>query len=147
VLDLLIDSFGHIGNAQIYNDRKGLVGSAQLDGQTLLDWDVYSLPVDDALLQRVRNAPAPSAPGRPGLFFRAEVTRDVEADAYVDMSAWRKGYLWVNGHLLGRYWNLGPQQRLYCPAPWWRKGVNEILVLDFHRTRGAAIGGATSLHD
>ena len=147
VLDLLIDSFGHIGNAQIYNDRKGLVGSAQLDGQTLLDWDVYSLPVDDALLQRVRNAPAPSALGRPGLFFRAEVTRDVEADAYMDMSAWRKGYLWVNGHLLGRYWNLGPQQRLYCPAPWWRKGVNEILVLDFHRTRGAAIGGATSLHD
>jgi len=80
------------------------------------------------------------------LNFRAEVTRDVEADAYVDMSAWRKGYLWVNGHLLGRYWNLGPQQRLYCPAPWWRKGANEILVLDFHHAHGAPIRGAVSLH-
>lgn len=147
VLDVLIDSFGHIGFAQQRGDRKGLVGKALLDGQTLLDWDVYSLPVDDALPQRVRNAPMPSAPDRPALFFRAEVMRDVEADAYVDMSAWRKGYLWVNGHLLGRYWNLGPQQRLYCPAPWWRKGVNEILVLDFHRTRAAPIRGAISLHE
>ncbi|MFS6641883.1 hypothetical protein WHK13_14230, partial [Staphylococcus aureus] len=68
-LDVLIDSFGHIGFAQQRGDRKGLVGKAQLDGRTLLDWDVYSLPVDDALLQRVHNAPAPSAPDRPGLFF------------------------------------------------------------------------------
>lgn len=145
-LDVLIDSFGHIGFAQQRGDRKGWVGNARLDGRTLLDWDVYSLPVDDALLQRACNAQAPSALDRPGQFFRAEVMRDVAADAYVDMGAWCKGYLWVNGHLLGRYWNLGPQQRLYCPAPWWCKGVNEIMVLDLHRTRGATIGGAIGLH-
>ena len=29
-------------------------------------------------------------------------------DTYLDMSKWSKGYLWVNGHNLGRYWKIGP---------------------------------------
>ena len=61
-LDLLIDSFGHIGFAQQRGDRKGLVGSAQLDGRTLLDWDVDSLPLGAALPQRMGEAPRPPAP-------------------------------------------------------------------------------------
>ena len=56
------------------------------------------------------------------------------------------GRLWVNGQLLGRYWNLGPQQRLYCPAAWFRHGHNELLILDLHQTVAAPIHGATTLH-
>ena len=62
------------------------------------------------------------------------------------MGAWDKGYVWVNGRLLGRYWKLGPQQRLYCPAPWFRQGDNELLVFDMHRTEGAPIRGVEKLH-
>jgi hypothetical protein len=40
------------------------------------------------------------------------------------------GYLWINRHLLGRYWKIGLQQRLYCPASWLRRGDNELLVFD-----------------
>jgi hypothetical protein len=52
------------------------------------------------------------------------------ADTYLDMSAWKKGLVWINGHNLGRYWSVGPQQTLYVPGPWLRKGNNEVVVLD-----------------
>ncbi|MBQ1011785.1 RICIN domain-containing protein, partial [Micromonospora sp. M51] len=40
---------------------------------------------------------------------------------------------------LGRYWKVGPQQRLYCPAPWLRVGANEIVVFDLHQTQAQPI--------
>ena len=66
-------------------------------------------------------------------------------DTFLDMSGWHKGYVWVNGHLLGRYWNIGPQLRLYCPAEFLRKGNNAIEVLDLHISddNGPEISGCT----
>ena len=46
------------------------------------------------------------------------------------MSQWGKGCVWVNGHNLGRYWQKGPQQTLYIPAEWLKKGSNEIVVFE-----------------
>lgn len=46
------------------------------------------------------------------------------------MSRYGKGYLWVNGRNLGRYWDIGPQKRLFCPGAWLKKGSNEITVLN-----------------
>ena len=80
------------------------------------------------------------------MFFRARVTRTQAADCYLDMSHWDKGYVWVNGHLLGRYWRIGPQQRLYCPAEWWHAGDNDVVVFDQHRTAATPIQGAIALH-
>jgi beta-galactosidase len=79
------------------------------------------------------------------VFFKGALKLPQLGDCYLDMADWAKGYLWVNGRLLGRYWNLGPQQRLYCPAPWLRAGDNEVLVLDMHRTEAAAIRSAETL--
>ncbi|WP_329742916.1 beta-galactosidase [Dyella sp. A6] len=144
-LDILVDSFGHIGYGQAMVDRKGIVGSVQIDGRELRDWQAYSLSLEPhyiAALQPLRDPVR-----RPGVFFRAELLLDEPGDSYLDMSAWDKGYLWVNGHLLGRYWSIGPQQRLYCPASWFRPGRNELLVFDMHRTEGAPIQGVERLHD
>ena len=52
--------------------------------------------------------------------FRAEISLDRVGDTYFDMSGYSKGYLYVNGHLLGRYWSIGPQKRLFCPGVWLR---------------------------
>jgi beta-galactosidase GanA len=88
-----------------------------------------------------------SAPTRPGGIFKGTFQLDRVADTYLDMSSYRKGYVWVNGHNLGRYWEIGPQKRLYCPAPWLRRGPNEIIVLDLHQTEAGAIAGKPSLMD
>jgi beta-galactosidase GanA len=57
------------------------------------------------------------------------------------MSNYSKGILYVNGHNLGRYWNIGPQQRLYCPAAWLKKGRNELLVFDLFQAEEKPVSG------
>ena len=62
------------------------------------------------------------------------------------MSNYKKGVVWINGHNLGRYWNIGPQLRLYCPASWLKKGKNEIIVFDLHQTEAAIVKGEKELN-
>jgi beta-galactosidase GanA len=79
------------------------------------------------------------------MFFRGTFRLDEPADTYIDMSGYRKGVVWVNGHNLGRYWDIGPQQRLYCPAPWLKVGENVIMVFDLLKTDATPLKGAGSL--
>ncbi len=52
------------------------------------------------------------------------------ADTYLDMRGWTKGVAFINGHNLGRFWEVGPQQTLYVPAPWLQKGDNKVVIFD-----------------
>ena len=61
------------------------------------------------------------------------------------MSNFKKGFVVVNGKNLGRFWNAGPQQRLYCPAPYLTIGKNEILVFDMLQSIPTTIEGKTTL--
>jgi beta-galactosidase GanA len=63
----------------------------------------------------------------------------------VDLSSFTKGIIWVNGHNLGRYWNIGPQKRLFCPSNWLRAGQNEIMIFDLHNTESQWVSGFKSL--
>ena len=81
-----------------------------------------------------------------GVFFKGEFILDNLADTYVDMSKYKKGIVWVNGHNLGRYWEIGPQYTLYCPEPWLKKGENEIVVFDLHQLKAKPIKGVTELN-
>jgi len=143
-IEILVDSFGHVGYGQAMADRKGIVGEIRLDGEPQRYWSVHGFPLDETFLADLR--PLSRAPERPAVFFKGTVTLDKTADTYLDMSGWDKGYVWVNGHLLGRYWRIGPQQRLFCPASWLRAGENEVLVFDLHRTEGGAIEAHERLH-
>ena len=63
------------------------------------------------------------------------------ADTYFDMSRWGKGTLYVNGRNLGRYWKIGPQLSLYCPASWLKAGENRVDVLDLECAEPQPIRG------
>jgi len=52
------------------------------------------------------------------------------ADAFLALPGFGKGFVWVNGLLLGRYWEIGPQVTLYVPAPVLVAGVNTVTVLE-----------------
>ena len=143
VLDILVEGMGHINFAQEIIDRKGITDRVTLSGMTLMNWQVYLLPLEDAW---VAGLPAgPADPSRPGVFFRGSFPLERPADTYLDMSGYRKGVVWVNGHNLGRYWDIGPQKRLYCPAPWLKAGINEVIVFDLHTTVAAPLQGAPAL--
>ncbi|WP_188795098.1 beta-galactosidase [Dyella nitratireducens] len=142
-LDILVDSFGHINFGPQTGDHKGLVGHVRLDGKQLYDWQVYGAPLDDAFVANLK--PVLTHPDRPGLFFQSSIRLQNQGDVYVDMRAWNKGYVWINGHLLGRYWHVGPQQCLYCPSEWLTEGDNHILILDLHQTNAAPVRCADNL--
>lgn len=144
-VDVLVDAFGHINFGPRLGDHKGLVGPVTLDGDMLHDFDVWPLPLDGDWFRDLK--PARAAPSRPGVFFRGTFRMQRPGDVYLDMREWTKGYLWVNGRLLGRYWHIGPQQRLFCPGPWLHDGDNTVQVLDLHRTAAASIHAAERLHD
>ena len=59
----------------------------------------------------------------------------------MDLHNWSKGDLWVNGHCLGRFWNIGPTQTAYVPGCWLRAGENEIVILDFLGPESPEIAG------
>lgn len=110
---------------QMQRDRKGISGLVELLSQTnvaqLTGWQVFNLPLDEKELGGLHfrsgttNTPA---------FHRVRFSLGETGDSFLDMSTWGKGVVWVNGHNLGRYWNIGPQQTLYCPGPWLKRGKN-----------------------
>jgi beta-galactosidase len=57
------------------------------------------------------------------------------------MRRWRIGAVWVNGHNLGRFWAIGPQQTLYCPGCWLKRGTNQIIVMDLEAEGRQTIEG------
>jgi beta-galactosidase len=61
--------------------------------------------------------------------------------SFLDMRGWNKGNVWVNGHHLGRFWRIGPQQTLYVPASWLKKGRNDIVVLEMQAGGSHTIAG------
>lgn len=143
-LKIVVDTFGHINfHHKMERDNKGIVDAVTLDGQALTGWHVSRLPLTTVPQPRNPKGGRLRLPQSKSACFTAEVQLDKVADTFLDMSAWGKGYVWVNGHLLGRYWSLGPQQRLYCPAEWLKQGKNEVFVLDTHRTEPAPIRGCT----
>lgn len=77
-------------------------------------------------------APVTVPPVAP-VIFRGTFTLEKVADTFLDLRAWTKGMVWVNGHNLGRYWRIGPQQTLYLPGPWLNPGRNEVLVLEYEQ--------------
>jgi beta-galactosidase len=142
VLEILVEGMGHINFAQFMIDRKGITDRVTLNGMTLMNWETTLLPLDEPFMQAGHTIQPRSLPdSMPCNFFTGSFTLTETADTYLDLSQYVKGVVFVNGHNLGRFWHIGPQQRLYCPASWLKKGSNEIVVFDLHATRAAPISG------
>jgi beta-galactosidase len=145
LLEILVEGMGHINFAQFMIDRKGITDRVTLNGMTLMNWEIYPLPMDYGFVHEADYPLRGMVNDKPGLFFKGKFNLEKTGDTYFDMSNYSKGFVYVNGHHLGRYWNIGPQQRLYCPASWLKKGDNEIIVFDLHQLEAGVISGKTSL--
>ncbi|HEY1166019.1 MAG TPA: beta-galactosidase family protein [Chitinophaga sp.] len=143
VLEILVEGMGRINFAQQLIDRKGITDRVTLNGMTLMNWEVFGLPMTEQYVQALKSTSG--AQERPGQFLKGTFKLSRVSDTYIDVSGLKKGVMWVNGHNLGRYWEIGPQKRLYCPAPWLKKGTNEIVVFDLHQTAPASVSGARTL--
>jgi beta-galactosidase len=149
-LDILVEAMGRINYGKYLMDRKGITERVTLNGMTLMNWEIFNLPMEAGFIQKIAQAPLePGAfAGQPGQFFSGKFALATLGDTFLDMTGWPKGCVWVNGHHLGRYWDTGPQTRLYLPATFLKQGANEVVVFDLARVRGRGVergGGVRQL--
>jgi beta-galactosidase len=126
-LDILVENGGRINyGRQITDNRKGITESVMLGDSELTGWEMFKLPFDAVPRLKTSGLAAHTAPFVAcGSFNLSEI-----GDTFLDLRGWGKGIVIVNGHNLGRYWHIGPQQTLYCPGVWLKKGQNDIVIFE-----------------
>ena len=62
-------------------------------------------------------------------YYKVEFDVEDPADTYLKFPGIHGG-AWINGHVLGRYWNIGPGSTLYIPGVWLKKGKNELVIFE-----------------
>ncbi|MGN0457803.1 MAG: beta-galactosidase family protein [Eubacterium sp.] len=130
-VDILVEGMGRINFNKRIHDRKGL-GCVCIGEQYVYDFDIYTLPIErlDAITYDGANQyPA---------YLKGTFKASSKADCFVCMDGFTKGYVFVNGINLGRYWNVGPQRALYLPGVWLKED-NEIVVLELEGCKKKAL--------
>lgn len=134
VLDILVEAMGRMNFGKGIYDWKGITKKVELKNdqgeiKNLKSWQVYTIPVDYSFAKDKNYKKSTNKLKHPA-YYRSSFTLTKTGDTFLDMSNWSKGMVWVNGHAIGRYWEIGPQQTLYVPGCWLKEGINEVIVLD-----------------
>lgn len=154
-VDILVENSGRINSTRMMRGENKGISAAQLNGEALKSWSIYSLPMNPAGITDSPSIPAEAtfsahadehAALRGPAFYRGifvvRANSRIMPDTFLDVRDLGKGAVWINGHPIGRYWNIGPQATLYVPGPWLRSGRNQIVVLDlFARTHVPKLAG------
>lgn len=138
-LDILVENMGRVNFGKyLLENKKGITENVLFDGRIVSNWAMYSLPFNDISYFKNKAGASPVNTGQPTVR-SGQFELEVIGDTYLDMRTWGKGIVWVNGHNLGKYWSIGPQQTLYLPAEWLKKGRNEITVFELLKPEAKTI--------
>lgn len=142
ILDILLVPMGRINFGVEVHDRKGLHSPVSITTgsktEELKNWNIYNLDFPKEYFSSLKWQKGKTAAPA---FWQSEFTLTSTGDVFLDVSTWGKGVVWINGHCLGRFWNIGPTQTMYIPGPWLKKGVNKVIVLDVIGPREAKLAG------
>ena len=153
-LTILVEGMGRINFGRAIKDFKGIVGdvtiSAEVDNNEVTwkprEWwqcatdDSYETAVNTLRLTANSNINKATEYTKRG-YYRGYFNLKKVGDTFLNFETWGKGQVWVNGHAMGRIWSIGPQQTLYVPGCWLKKGRNEIIVLDIVGPKEAVVWG------
>ncbi len=126
-LDILMENMGRVNyGPEIELQKKGITQGVLINGTFHMGWDMYSLPLDNVEKVDYSRGYQEGMPAFYKFAFRADET----GDTFLDLEGFGKGVAFVNGRNIGRFWDEGPQRRLYIPGPMLRKGENEIVLFE-----------------
>ncbi|MFE0673792.1 beta-galactosidase family protein [Streptomyces sp. NPDC058867] len=136
-VELWVESLGRVNYGPRLGEAKGITGGILHERQFLHDVSARGLRLD--ALEDVSAVPFGDldGSGAPGLYRGVADVRNA-GDARLELPGWTRGFVWVNGFALGRYWSAGPQRALYVPGPVLREGANDVRVLELEGTAGRA---------
>ncbi len=126
-LGILVENMGRVNySVKMNHQQKGIQDGVMVNDAFQSDWEIYSLPMDhleNIAFDRAYHKGQPS-------FSKFEIELAELADTFIDLEDFGKGFVTVNGFNIGRFWEIGPQKRLYVPAPLLVEGKNEIIVFE-----------------
>ncbi|MGW1911167.1 glycoside hydrolase family 35 protein [Streptomyces sp. NPDC002076] len=133
-VELWVESLGRVNYGPRFGEAKGITGGILHERQFLHGVRARGLDLCafDGGVDAVRFGALPDE-GAPGLY-RGTVTVHGAGDARLELPGRTRGFVWINGFNLGRYWSVGPQRSLYMPGPVLREGENEVWVLELQDT-------------
>ena len=127
VMDILVENMGRVNfGPRMDLQRKGIDHCVQINGHMHNHWQQYTLPLDN--IEKVDFSGEYKA-GTPA-FYRFTYDVEEKGDTFLDFEGWGKGCVFVNGFNIGRFWEIGPQKRLYIPGPLLKTGENEIIIFE-----------------
>ena len=156
-MSILVEAMGRINFGRAIKDFKGIVGdvviNTEIDGNevawTLKRWTMT--PISDNYYRASRSFDSDAHPNSLGKplgdhmgkrgYYRGYFNLSKVGDTFLNFETWGKGQVYVNGHAMGRIWSIGPQQTLYVPGCWLKKGKNEVIVLDVVGPKEAVVWG------
>ena len=129
-LDIFVENMGRVNFGKyLLENKKGITEKVLFGGQELNNWEMFGIPFNNiAAVTPNRNTTGQKLGGP--VIHKGAFNIKAAGDTYLDMRKWGKGVVWLNGHNLGKYWSIGPQQTLYIPKEWLKAGRNEIAVLE-----------------
>ena len=154
LIDILVEGMGRINFGRAIKDYKGIVGKVKISAEVDNDdvewtpriWNNVMIP--DSYDNAVRalsydkfNGQQPTDLDTKRGYYRGYFNLKKVGDTFLNFETWGKGQVYVNGHAIGRFWSIGPQQTLYVPGCWLKKGRNEIIVLDVVGPREPVVWG------
>lgn len=96
-------------------------------------WNTCALKTDGVVPRKGSDTPAGE---RDGLlkWYRVKFKLPAkQCGVWVPWRAWIRasgtGYIWLNGHNIGRYWEEGPQREFFLPECWLNFGSENVMVL------------------
>ncbi len=128
-LDIIVENMGRINyGSKIVQSTKGIISPVIINNEEITgNWDMYKLPMNTApSLFAFKNSAKINRPA----VYQGSFILTKTGDTFLDMRGWGKGIVFVNGINLGRYWSVGPQQTLYLPGCWLKKGENNIVIFE-----------------
>ncbi|MGW0734634.1 beta-galactosidase [Streptomyces sp. NPDC002851] len=135
-VELWVESLGRVNYGPRLGEPKGITGGLRHERQYLHGIRARGLRLD-ALddTSRVRSLPFRPCDNRPDTdtrgLYRTTLTLTTPGDALLELPGWTRGFAWINGFNLGRYWSTaGPQTTLYVPGPVLHTGANDVWLLE-----------------
>jgi len=128
-LDILVENNGRINYGPFLTDnRQGITDKVTLNGTELKGWKMYKFPFSTTAGFKFSTNKDPYEL-QPALY-KGSFSLTTVGDTYLDMHSFGKGFVFLNGHNLGKYWNIGPQQTIFVPACWLKKRLNQVVIFD-----------------
>lgn len=123
-VELLVEGLSRVNfGPLIPTERKGIEGPITLGGTAIKGFNQHVIPITPPKKWE-------SGPGAGPVYYRGFVDVTNVGDTFLDMRGFTKGFVWLNGRNLGRFWKIGPQQTLFVPRSWLKKGRNEVVLLE-----------------